>query len=80
MFPSFVVVLFVIVVTARGAAEILATVREAVETSATDHGAVEIFGDSLRSGGELQRHVMQQRRTAAADRGAAETSATVQAA
>ena len=58
-FLSFVVVLFVFVVTARGAAEIPATVRGAAETSATDRGATEIFRDSLRSGGGLQRYIVQ---------------------
>ena len=72
------VVLFVVVVTARGAAETPVTVRGAAETSATDCGAAESFRDSLPSGGGLQRHVVQQQRSAAADREAAETSAAVQ--
>ena len=66
MFP-FVCFLFVVVVTPHGAAETSATDCEAVETSAIDRRAAKIFGDSLRSGGGLERQAVQQRRTVAVD-------------
>lgn len=68
------VLVVVVVVTVHGASEDLATDCRAAETLATDHRVVEIFRDSMQSSGGVQQQVIEQRRTAVTDHGAADTS------